>query len=73
MRCQCCNNPLSSAEAVAKFKLSGEYTDTCNKCLRTMDVEVIRGGAVAEEDLYIEDEDKDYTTEVESWDFDEEE
>ena len=57
MRCDCCNSPLSSSESVAKFKLSGEYTNTCNRCLRTMDVEVIRGGAVEEEDLLVENED----------------
>lgn len=57
MRCFCCNKLLSSSESVAKFKLSGDYTDTCNQCLRTMDVEVVRGGAVEEADFMVEDED----------------
>ena len=41
MRCYCCNNILTPQEASAKFKASGNYTETCKKCLKTMDVPVI--------------------------------
>ncbi len=40
-RCYCCNVILTPQEACTKFKYSGEYTETCRKCLKTMDVPVI--------------------------------
>jgi hypothetical protein len=59
MRCYCCNRILTPAEATRKFKLSGEFTDTCSTCLTTMDVDVVDGyveeGDDHEEDGYLEE------------------
>jgi hypothetical protein len=49
MRCYCCNNLLTTQEATRKFKQSGEYADTCNQCLKTMDVDVTEGNLGNEE------------------------
>lgn len=40
MRCFCCDHILTPQEATRKFKLSGEYTDMCNGCLKTIDDEI---------------------------------
>jgi hypothetical protein len=41
MRCYACDVRLTDRESCTKFKISGEPTETCTKCLKTMDVEVI--------------------------------
>ncbi len=41
MRCYGCNTRLTPKEACTKFKLSGTFTELCNKCLKDMDVEVV--------------------------------
>ena len=33
MRCSCCNRNLSDYESVLKHPVTGDYLDTCNKCL----------------------------------------
>ena len=40
MRCYCCNNILTPAETNRKFA-SGAFTEMCNKCLSTIDEDVI--------------------------------
>lgn len=52
MRCYCCNNLLTTQEATRKFKGSGTYADTCNKCLETIsdDVEVTEGNVDGEDE-----------------------
>lgn len=32
-RCSCCNKKLNTYELTAKHAVSGEYLDTCMKCL----------------------------------------
>ena len=45
MRCYACNNILTTSEATARFKGSGDFTELCNKCISTIDddVEVTEG------------------------------
>lgn len=57
MRCYCCNNMLSGAEATRKFKESDTYTDMCNACLGEIqdeDLETIEGQA-EDDDLFDDD------------------
>lgn len=55
MRCYCCDKPLSGVESTRKFKESGNYTDMCDKCLKTLtddyDIETVEGEGV-DEDLF---------------------
>lgn len=42
MRCSCCDRLLNDFEATRKSKSTGQYLDTCNKCMSliTSDVRV---------------------------------
>ena len=52
MRCFCCHVVLTPQESVRKFKESGEYTETCNSCLKYIDVPTKEGSAFEkDEDL----------------------
>lgn len=53
MRCSCCNVILTPQESVRKFRDSGEYTDTCSRCLRDIDVPTKEGAAYDEDMLDI--------------------
>lgn len=47
MRCYCCNNILTTQEAVRRFKESSEPTEMCNTCLGTIaEVDTVDGEAV---------------------------
>lgn len=57
MRCECCNQLLTTQEATRKFKTSGTFVDMCNKCLDTIsdEVDVTEGNTLdreEEEDPY---------------------
>ena len=41
MRCQCCNRVLSDWEATLRQASTGEFLDTCNKCLKGLDISYI--------------------------------
>lgn len=41
MRCECCDVVLTDFEATRKSKLSGEYLNTCNKCLKDLGIHTI--------------------------------
>jgi hypothetical protein len=49
MRCECCNVVLTPQESVRKFRESGEYTNTCTKCLRDIPVATVEGAAFEED------------------------
>lgn len=67
MRCYACNNILSTAEACARFKSSGAFTEMCNVCINASDLK----GAVAkqghkadtweDEELEVQSEEEEYT------------
>jgi hypothetical protein len=50
MRCYCCDVRLSPREACTKFEESGRFTETCNKCLKTMGVNTVSPKREFEED-----------------------
>jgi hypothetical protein len=56
MRCYCCQNILTSREACTRFKGSGTFTEMCNKCLKTIDADVIVPKREFEDDLEEEEE-----------------
>ncbi len=58
MRCSCCNVVLTPQESVRKFRDSGQYTDTCTKCLRDIPVATVEGAAFEED--YIDYVDKPF-------------
>jgi hypothetical protein len=40
MRCQCCNKNLTDFESTARHAITGEFLDTCRKCLKDIPVPV---------------------------------
>lgn len=54
MRCYCCGRALNDYESTLKSAQSGEYLDTCMKCLDGLDIET-----VGREDLSMFDEPTD--------------
>lgn len=59
MKCDCCDVILTPQESVRKFRDSGEYTNTCSRCLRDIDVPTKEGNAF-EEDSKNDDDDLTY-------------
>lgn len=58
MRCDCCDVILTPQESVRRFKDSGEFTNTCSRCLRDIGVPTIEGRAYDDEVVevdYLED------------------
>lgn len=49
MKCDCCDVILTPQESVRKFRDSGEYTNTCTRCLRDVDVPTTEGNVFDEE------------------------
>lgn len=41
MRCYCCGRALNDYESTLKSAQSGEYLDTCMKCLDGLDIETV--------------------------------
>lgn len=41
MRCTCCDKNLTDFESTRKSKVTGEYLDTCNKCLKGLGVATV--------------------------------
>lgn len=46
MRCECCNTELTEYESSIKGKHSGEYLNSCIKCIKTMDISYIGNKAL---------------------------
>ena len=74
MRCYCCNRNLSDYESTLKHPVTGEYLDTCSKCLQDIPIAPIEGKVAENTHYYDESEDEysdtlmDINTEDESWD-----
>lgn len=65
MRCVCCNRMLNDYESTLKSLSTGEYLDTCGKCLEGLGIETIgrddlNPNAEPEDDLEDECEDYDF-------------
>lgn len=41
MRCSCCDRALNDYESTLRSATTGEYLDTCMKCLGGLDIETI--------------------------------
>ena len=41
MRCYCCDKNLSDYESTLRSKSTGEYLDTCLKCLQGLEIEYV--------------------------------
>lgn len=61
MRCDCCGVILTPQESVRKFRDSGEYTNTCNKCLRDIPVPTVEGKSFDEDEDGYDRYDRDDT------------
>jgi hypothetical protein len=42
MRCIACNKNLNDYESTAKSATTGEYLDTCRKCLSGLDIKLMK-------------------------------
>lgn len=68
MRCYCCGRALNDYESTLKSAVSGEYLDTCMKCLDGLEIDTIGREdlsvyeeAEGEEHQYVdEDDNEDY-------------
>lgn len=57
MRCQCCNRALNDFESTLKSANTGQYLDTCNKCLKELGIKTVgRSDLEVFEDAYDEDD-----------------
>lgn len=54
MRCDCCNERLTSTEAVLKHKIHGMYLNTCIKCLNETNIPYKGFVEEADDDLEFE-------------------
>ena len=41
MRCDCCNAALSDYESTLKHGITGEYMNTCMKCLQGLNIPTV--------------------------------
>lgn len=41
IRCYCCNRNLSDYESTLRSATTGDFLDTCNKCLKDLDIRVL--------------------------------
>lgn len=61
MRCYCCNRNLSDYESTLRSGISGQFLDTCKKCLKDLDIPIIEPSKdldhQAPDDFVEEDED----------------
>lgn len=72
MRCDCCDVILTTLETRLKSKTSGEYLNTCLKCLKHIpEIKVQYPKDDVEEDPDIDSDDNDYF--VYDWELDDEE
>jgi len=64
MRCSCCNKNLSDYESTLKSATTGDYLDTCKKCLQDLNIPTLPNPRNplegAPDDFDIEDIDDDY-------------
>jgi hypothetical protein len=66
MRCQCCNCALNDYESTLKSVQTGDYLDTCMKCLDGLDIDTIGREDLSAyeeaegENLWSEEEDDEY-------------
>lgn len=62
MRCDCCNRNLNDYESTLRAENSGEYLNTCLKCLKGLNIKAIaRGDLDADEEA---DDEYEYLTEL---------
>ena len=48
MRCYCCNSALSDYESTLRSATTNEFLDTCRKCLKDLDINVIPSKTIEE-------------------------
>lgn len=61
MRCYSCDCILNPEESVRKFKGSGQFTELCSKCLRTIsEIETVEGSYAKEDEESLEEDEEDY-------------
>ena len=64
MRCSCCNRALNDYESTLKSAQTGDYLDTCMKCLDGLEIETL-----GREDLSAyADVDSEEDTDFDEWD-----
>jgi hypothetical protein len=68
MRCYCCNRNLSDYESTLKSATTGEYLDTCKKCLEDLNIPVLKNqhdsyASDVEDEDFVEENDEDTTEE----------
>jgi hypothetical protein len=42
MRCSCCNRNLSDYESTLRSATTGDYLDTCKKCLQDLNIPTLK-------------------------------
>lgn len=62
MRCDCCNRNLSDYESTLKSLMTGEFLNTCMRCLQDTGIEFI-GNSKNSNDL-VDEDDEDFDWDV---------
>lgn len=44
MRCYCCDRNLSDYESTLRSAISGQFLDTCKRCLQDLDIPLLKSG-----------------------------
>ena len=67
MRCYCCNRNLSDNESTLRSAVSGDFLDTCKKCLADLNIPLLKSGQELDhqppddfDDVVTEDFDDEY-------------
>lgn len=69
MRCDCCNKLLNDFEATRKSAITGDYINTCNSCLKGLDIATVDRADLNPYE-YVSDfdeEDEDYSLVDDNW------
>lgn len=68
MHCDCCDVLLTPQESVRRFRDSGEFTNTCTRCLRDIPIPTVEGRNYKDDD---DIDDDDYKLPFDDDDLDE--
>lgn len=66
MRCTCCNRNLNDYESTLKSLVTGDFLDTCTKCLKGLNIEAVGNGDLLKEEQAPDDFDAEEYSNVES-------
>ncbi len=64
MRCDCCNKNLNDYESTAKHAITGQYLNTCRKCLADTGIPVMGNSNFNKDEEMLDEIEDEYAFEV---------